>query len=468
MSTEAALFWFEEDSELYRAVDDLDPVTTMPGTWTAFWHRYNSLRDQIEPNERPEHRTGTLLRCTNEIREVLRCLGWHVDDGSQDVKRWTEPWTYEEIVKDCLAPRAFTNLQRLDSLTHTRRVVSRLCGELGRNALPGAAESVDVPHSAKVVRAYPGAQATSASDASQSIVTVCEGIEEEVFDLTLLARADRSVVRVLRAALANFFAVFFSPKVAPRWQLFWNTPQGDNEPLWVWIRFLADAGVGFGRFLRDCLWSYSCRPHLFDVVLGSYFRSRATFAHLAFSRKRNRDRPLVIRIDGEREAGDFDVTDSGERVEISVPKAFVEGPHAYCVEVDLDSFDAAAWVKNSRDRRDALFGPNAGDEQKRLQRSLNAFCRRLDLVLGVSTYRNNARSFVSVVQATKLFPGDAYCFFPVRDAHGNLVSSATIGLRHMPTPEQMIVIRGCIGRLLRVPSLILSPGSRDRGGSSHV
>lgn len=470
-SNNPRLLWLEEESDLYRALDDLGPVKSSDKSWTAFWRRYRTLCARIEPRARPEHRTGTLLRCTPELKSVLLPLGWNVDDNSQHIEEWTEPWKYRDLVDQCLAPRAFTNLQRLDHLAH-HRAVAALRRALGRGSMPHPDAEVDVAYSARVVTAYPGTPAPSMEDARQSISGICAEIAEEVLELTLLARSDKSAIRVLRAVLASFFAVLFEPSAAPRWQAFWNVRSdasaADNRPLWVWIRFLAGSKVRFAQFLRDRLWASSAQPRLFDTVLGSYFRSRATLAHLAFSRTRNRARPLVMRVDESRSAEKFDVPDSGTHVEILVPKAFVTGAHAYCADARLEVFDEASWKQNSRDHLDALFSRDPSDDQKRIQESLVEFCHRLDSVLGVSAYGRDARRFVSVVQAARLFPGDVYCFFPVRDAHGNLVSSVSMGLRRMPTNEQMTVLRDCIDRLLKVPSLILSPSTGSKACNSHA
>lgn len=463
MSEKAGLFWLLEESELYRALDNLRASENMGEKWSAFWRRYHELRAQIEPHARPEHRTGTLLRCTDEMKSVLHPLGWNVDDESRHIQRWQESWHYDDIIEDCLAPRAFTNLQRLNHSSHAR-LVKKLQGELGKGELPEAREEITVSYSAKLVKASPGSPADSMEDARLSILTVCADIADEVIDLALLTHADHTVIRVLRAALANFFAILFQPTVAPRWKPFWKSSSDavaqDNTPLWVWIRFLAGAKAHFRDFLRDCLWKASVQPDLFDAVIGTYFHSHATLANLAFSRTRNRGRPLVIRIQTDRNIENFDLGDAGQYVEILVPKTFVEGPHAYCADTKLESFKQDSWTQNSRDHLDALFRTDAGEQQVRIRNSLASFCQKLDSMLGVSTYGRDARRFVSVLQATRLFPGDVYCFFPVRDAHGNLVSSVSMGLRYMPTADQMTVLRDCIDRLLRVPSLILSPSLR--------
>ena len=449
------LLWLEEESDLYRALDDLeDPTKDRDARsrkpWLSFWSYYHRRLSAIEPNARAEQRLGTSLRCTDEIKAFLRFLGWGVEADPAPVT-WNIPRSYGWIIDHCLAPRSFTNLQRIPQANHDR-VVEELRTALGHSDdLPRADEYVDISYSAKLVRAFRSPAGYTREAAAHNIRSTCLEIYPEVFDLSCAAD-DQTGFKLLRQVLANFFAALFRTDGVPAWKAFW---QESGEPEWVWIRLAESPTSDFQEFLEQKLWAFAADTRLFENVLQPYFTSGAHTSWPRIHHGSESWRPVVLNVDGSARMDHFVVerADTSGVVRISVPQQFVD---RYCeTSPSPGGITAAEWLRNSTKGRAALFKRPPADETRDLQRELETFTRKLDQDLGVRQYAQNPGRFVEYVQAIRLFPGTCYYFFPVRGVHGELVSSISLGLPRGLSDCQIDVLRECVDRLLTIPSLVL-------------
>jgi SAM-dependent methyltransferase len=467
------LFWLDEDSSLYRALDDVEEekdrwMVDVPKPWRKFWERFHELRSELEPYMRAQNRTGTVIRSFKQMKAFLDDLGWSARPAEE--REWEQEWPYKWIIDSCLAPRAFTSLQRLDATEYARKI-EQLRGELGQDEMPKAENNVTIKYSATLCEASAASiekPHTMFDTARKKIDTCADQIYHEVLDLCFLAWSDSdTVIKTIKDVLAIFFSALFNPINLPWWRVFWRNPHDGPQlnqmlfPQWVWIRFAERPAPDLKQFIQNHrLWYYDSKNYFSQKVLEAYFNSRRTLAEFVFSSEKDMWRPICIWI--KPDFKQFKVHLWKETVvQIEVPYDFVRGEDAFCpmIPPNPNEFDDRTWAEQCRQNLGVLFpnnpeyiDPYGGHERWRSQ--LRNLGRELDAILGVNTYTKHPERFVQTLQSCSLFPGTCYYLFPIRDVQGEYISSISFATDYHLQKEQIDVIKGCVDRMLTVASLV--------------
>jgi ubiquinone/menaquinone biosynthesis C-methylase UbiE len=457
------LLWLNEDSELYRALDDRineDDAKRMGPLWVHFWRLYHELKSAYEGHVRPEHRTGARVHCTDELEKFLRTLSWNVTKAPGVVK-WDKSWTYKVIVNDCLKPRAFTSLLRISQESNSK-IVGELMSRLGRGQLPFANDERVVHYSAKRVVSMAGPKLLSSKELSNSICGCARDLQGDIIFLCGRARESTHAREVLRNVLKTFFVALFRCQSLPEWIRFWR----GKCPRWVRVRLAEKPKATFESFLESSLWDYSDNIDEFNKRLKPYFKSGDTLAGLIHEAPRNR-LPVAVLV------GD-DARDTGFRVEslpgnlgiaARVPRKFIS---AY-IRPDpgqLD-FDQSVWEATKKDTLRVL-GRNAGEPEREIVRQMQVFCRELDAALDIRWFEGNPLKFVSFLFSVRLFPGSCYYIFPLANLEQEVASTISFATDRPLTDEQIGTIQTCAELLLTVPSIIMTSAAQFDQNTEEV
>lgn len=126
LTDEGRLIWLDEDADLYRALDEIEPLEPHNGTdmvYALFHAYYRGVATYVghaqQDSLKPERRAGTKLRNTSVLRAYLIERGWTVLD-SEVKTRWSINATASWIIEKIVAPRVFTNLRSILIAAHER------------------------------------------------------------------------------------------------------------------------------------------------------------------------------------------------------------------------------------------------------------------------------------------------------------------------------------------------------------
>lgn len=115
------LIWFEEDGDLYRALDRLDPLLPSRASqpvYQFFAEFYALVEQEFRLAGRtwsgPSCRLGTPLRNTQNLVCFLASRGWSVTHDKRE-RSWSMNVTYQWLLSTVLEQRVFTNLRRIPS-----------------------------------------------------------------------------------------------------------------------------------------------------------------------------------------------------------------------------------------------------------------------------------------------------------------------------------------------------------------
>ncbi len=457
------LLWLTEEGSLYLALDNLSDSTgtyqvDRPRQWQYFWKTYHDKRDRIESYARADHRLGTVLRCTDDLERFLKPLGWTVRSEGGPVK-WKKSESYEDLVQKYLLPRAFTNLQRIPPEKNVT-LIDDLRSTIGSSDVLDWQDRVNLNYEARLFAGYSDTRFLDKTqnkfkDAALSILDCSREIYYDALDLSDFAARRPEALLVLREILKTFFSSLFNPQSIPLWQHFWKPDAEDTCPEWVWIRLPRKPAANFKRFLEDHLWAHTNIENLFqDDVLRAYFKSDATFAHLARSTRKEFWRPILVEIKPDSFNFEIPSSDYPDLVQLVVPDAFV---NAYCAEPYNPSvkFERRRWEVDTLSHRTTLFRKFTGEGEQTWKEKLETFGRELDKAFGVTTYEQEPELFVRMLQSMRLFPGTYYYFFPVRRATGEIVSSISFATANPLTNPQVKMLIRTVDSLLTVSSLVI-------------
>ena len=118
--------WLDEDGDLYRALDRLQPPADSAGTeliHKVFDIYYGQLKALLSQTgaffHEPESRAGMKLRDAAVLLPYLRNYGWSVFEIDRETT-WSVDVTLRWILETVLKPRAFTNLRSYPLVAHAR------------------------------------------------------------------------------------------------------------------------------------------------------------------------------------------------------------------------------------------------------------------------------------------------------------------------------------------------------------
>ncbi len=447
------LVWLEEDSPLYRALDDLiskEDKDKVSKQWEEFWFTYHEDKSKRERRWRPHHRTGTNVRCTEELKGFLGRVGWTIDD-TKPTYDWEQTYTYDWILDSCLTPQSFTNLRRISKTDHNE-VISKLRSKVANFQRFSLANQVILKYTAKLLIAVRTSSTLDPGKAGQYVEECARDIQRDIIFLCGRARTNEHAMSVLLNVIRVFFIALFRPLSLPYWNAFWGRDKNNScLPRWAWVR-LATKKEELDTFLREPLWSY---PEQDQRVLTTYFESGHTFAGLIGSSSRDR-RPVAVLIDDQVSQDKVAVCVENHGIAIRVSKGFVDG---YSPQLpDSRGFDPGEWKAECANHLETLIKQRGGEEKRIMPRLLEV-CRDVDTRLGMSAFGGSQREFVSFLHAVRLFPGNCYYLFPLKNLQEDLASSVTFGTDLPLSDAQIERLDACCELVLTVPTIVTSMGS---------
>lgn len=151
VNPDGVLVWLEEDGDLYRALDEMSTSNeTLKRLFDAYYESVNKELRTLGLGEIiPYIRTGTALRCTDDLANELAAQGWNVQSHFK-AHYWAKQVTVGWIISNVFDQRAFTNLRRIPVVANVR-AIGELKQKLGKGGLPKEGDILELKFLAKAV-----------------------------------------------------------------------------------------------------------------------------------------------------------------------------------------------------------------------------------------------------------------------------------------------------------------------------
>jgi SAM-dependent methyltransferase len=142
--SDGLLAWLEEDGDLYHALDGMSTSNEpLKRLFEAYYRSVNrELRALAMDGIDPFLRTGTALRCTNDLARELAASEWNVQTHFK-MHHWTKRVSVTWILSNIFERRVFTNLRRIP-LAANARATDDLKQKLGTTGLPKEGDSIEL------------------------------------------------------------------------------------------------------------------------------------------------------------------------------------------------------------------------------------------------------------------------------------------------------------------------------------